>query len=89
MDIESLRVRLSDQWCNYLREQPESGMSYQIVTVILHDGRRFERVPFVGPWLCLEDLPGYWKAPFAETDIESILVTHNRSGPPRQVTSGH
>ncbi|HEX9392208.1 MAG TPA: hypothetical protein VF928_12925 [Usitatibacteraceae bacterium] len=58
-------------------------MTYQMLTVVLHDGRYFERVPYVGGSIDLKDLEGFWMVPFDVNDITNIIVTHDRSGPPR------
>ena len=74
---------LPDKWLAFLRGQPESGMSYHILTIVLRDGRRFERIPFCAGFIDLTGLPGFWKVPFAVEDIADIVVSHDRSGPPR------
>jgi hypothetical protein len=78
-------AELPTKWAAYLRDQPESGMSYQLITLVLNDGRRFERVPCRGGYIDLTGLPGFWKVPFAPTDVVEVIVTHDRSGPPRLV----
>ncbi len=78
-------LELSLKWSASLRDKPESGMSYQMVTVTLADGRRFERVPHVAGYLSFDGLDGFWKIPFIESDISAIVVTHDKSGPPRLV----
>lgn len=80
---DSMCVTLSSRWAERLRALHETGMGYQIVSVQLHDGRRFERVPGAGGFLDLSSLSGFWKAPFAEPDISDIVVTHDRSGSAR------
>jgi hypothetical protein len=75
--------QLPQNWVAVLREQPESGMTYQVVTVVLKDGRRFERVPYCVGCIDLKGLPGFWKVPFSAEDILSIALTHDKSGPPR------
>jgi hypothetical protein len=60
-------------------------MSYQIVTVVLNDGRRFERVPYCAGRVDLNGLSGFWKVPFEPSDIAEVVLTHDRSGPPRLV----
>ncbi len=71
---------LQDQrWIRRLQAQPETGMGFQSVTVRLRDGRRFHRVIIIGGHLTGEK---GWEPPFAERDIEDLLVTHDRSGPP-------
>ena len=76
-------LSLPQRWISYLRDQPESGMTYQMLTVVLHDGRHFERVPHVGGCIDLKGIEGFWKVPFDANDISNINVTHDRSGPPR------
>ena len=71
------------RWVAHLRDQPESGMTYQILTLVLNDGRRCERVPYCAGRIDLNGLPGFWEVPFEPGDITEIVVTHDRSGPPR------
>lgn len=63
-----------------LKAQPETGMGYQSVTVVLKDGRRFERVIVTEGQL--SDRNGVWEPPFCESEIDELVVTHDRSGPP-------
>lgn len=84
-DVE-MTLALPTKWASILRNRPESGMTYQIVTVVLSDGRRFERLPCIGGIVDLTGLAGYWKAPFSGDDIVELEVTHDRSGPPRQAS---
>lgn len=79
MTNSNMLLELSPKWSAYLRDKPESGMSYQIVTVTLTDGRRFERVPHVGGFLSFDSLVGFWKVPFNESEISNIVVTHDKS----------
>ena len=83
MTDESFVLRLPSTLDAYLLTQAESGMTYQILTVVLHDGRRFERVPYCGGLIDLTGLPGFWKVPFQASDISNVEVTHDKSGPPR------
>ncbi len=76
-------MQLPEKWVTFLLDQPESGMTYQILTVVLNDGRRFERVPYVEGRISLNGIEGFWKVPFDSTDISDVIVTHDRSGPPR------
>jgi hypothetical protein len=82
----SMVLRLSLKWAAVLHDQGESGMTYQILTVVLNDGRRFERVPYCAGLIDLTGLPGFWKVPFSVPDISSIVVTHDKSSPPRFAT---
>jgi hypothetical protein len=71
----------SERLLERLRSQPETGMTYQMVTVTLKDGRRFERVMVVErTTVCPFDSSG--RLPFDEADIVDLVVTHDRSGPP-------
>ena len=66
-------VKLPDKWGPVLMAQPESGMGYQIATVILNDGRSFERV--VVDSGCIISVNGSTQVPFDVGDICQILVT--------------
>jgi len=83
MDDKPMIMQLPLKWTAHLRDQPESGMSYQIITIVLNDGRRFERVPYCAGYIDLTGLPSYWRVPFSENEISTIVVTHDKSGPPR------
>ena len=66
-------LQLSDKWGPRLARQPETGMGYQIATVVLSDGRRFNNV------LIQEGLITRIKnlniIPFTESEIIDIIVT--------------
>jgi hypothetical protein len=55
-------------------------MTYKIITMVLTDGRRIERIPYCTGRIDLTGLPGFWKVPFSEQDIASVAVTHDKSG---------
>lgn len=74
-----------DSLIDRLTAQPESGMGYQLVTVVLKDSHRFKRVTAVEGQLT--DRAGTWDPPFREIDIEDLAVTHDHSGPPVEVSS--
>jgi len=78
-----LVLHLPKNWMAILIDQPESGMTYQMLTITLKDGRRFERVPHVDGRINLSGIQGFWKVPFEGDDIAEIVVTHDRSGPPQ------
>jgi hypothetical protein len=69
-------ISLSDRWASRLISQPETGMGYQIVTLVLKDGRRFDQVTIVGGTITKID--GHSLAPFKDEDIADIVVTHGR-----------
>jgi hypothetical protein len=67
-----MALALSDKWAPVLLKQPETGMGYQIASIFLKDGRRFDRVTIVGGYVTKvgESL----EIPFQEEDIENIIV---------------
>ena len=71
-----LLIVLSDKWAPKLLAQGETGMDYQIASVVLKDGRRFDRVVIVGGIIGqIKDIEGI---PFSEEEIEQIIVTHDK-----------
>ncbi|MGD0800977.1 MAG: hypothetical protein ABR906_06660 [Terracidiphilus sp.] len=69
-------IHLSANWAKDLVSQPETGMGYQIATVFLKDGRQFDKVAIIGGTVASVDGNSY--IPFAEPDIEKIVVTHEQ-----------
>ena len=82
----SMLLQLPLKWAAQLRDLPESGMSYQIITVSLVDGRRIERVPYCAGYIDLSGLPECQAVPFSASDVSAVVVTHDKSGPPRVVS---
>ena len=69
-------IVLSDSWGPKLVAQGETGMGYQIASVVLKDGRRFDRVVIVGRNITqVKDIEGI---PFTAEQIEQIIVTHDK-----------
>jgi hypothetical protein len=69
-------VNLSEEWCNYLKSQPETGMGYWVVSVTLRDGRVFDRAVIVDGMITqIKDRPNI---PFSVDDIAGIRVTHDK-----------
>lgn len=69
-------ITLSNKWEPKLVAQGETGMGYQIATVVLKDGRRFDRVVIVGAHITqIKDIEGI---PFSEDQINEIIVTHDK-----------
>jgi len=56
--------------------QPETGMGYQIASVFLIDGRRFDHVTIVGGYIT--KIGSSTDIPFDEAEIEKIVVDHGR-----------
>jgi hypothetical protein len=71
-------LELSNKWAKILASQRETGMGYQVVTIRLKDGRQFAGVTVVGG--VIDRVAGSEVIPFAEGDIEDIVVTHDRPG---------
>jgi len=68
---------LPEKWIEYLMSQPESGMGYQIVTIVLEDGRRFDNVVIIQSAL-IGEVKGHDEIPFDSKDIISIEVRSHR-----------
>jgi hypothetical protein len=69
-------LELSNKWAPVLLAQPETGMGYQMVSVYLHDGKRFDRVTVVGG--TITEISGKKEIPFGEEEIADIKVTHGK-----------
>jgi hypothetical protein len=69
-------LALSTRWAEFFRTQPETGMSYHVVTVVLRDGRRYKQAVVVGGYLT--KIRGFNAIPFAEADIDHFIVTHRK-----------
>lgn len=72
-------LELSDKWAPVLIRQPETGMGYQVTTVILKDGQQFSKVTIAGGIITC--VAGYNDIPFREDDIDDIVVTHGNERP--------
>lgn len=59
-----------------LASKPETGMGYQVVSVILKDGRRFDQVVVVEGRLTR--IRGLEHIPFSEDEIASVSLTHQK-----------
>ena len=65
-------LKLTDKWAPRLISQPETGMGYQVATVILRDGRHFEQVLIVDGFIT--QVQGRDEIPFDEAEIAEIVV---------------
>ncbi len=67
-------LQLSNKWERLLTSQPETGMGYQIASIVLKDGRKYDQAVIAGGIVTkirnIEDIP------FGEDDIDQIIVTH-------------
>jgi hypothetical protein len=71
-----MMLELSNKWAPILLAQPETGMGYQVATVVLKDGSRIDKVTIAGGVII--DVAGTPKVNFKEEDIEDIHVTHDK-----------
>ena len=69
-------LALSNKWAPILTSKPEAGMGYQRASIVLRDGRRFDKALIVGG--CITEIPGQANIPFAEADIADIIVTNEQ-----------
>ncbi len=69
-------LTLSNKWAPILVSQPETGMNYQIASVFLKDGRRFDRVVIVGGYIT--KIGESEKIPFSDKEIDRIIVNHGK-----------
>lgn len=67
---------LPDNWGPKLTSQPETGMGYQVATVILRDGTRWNQVLIESG--VITRVRGQSAIPFNADDIADILVTHDK-----------
>ena len=71
-----IMITLSTSWAQELVSQPETGMGYQIASIYLKNGQRYDQVMAVeGRITSIKD---DHNIPFTEADIERIVVTHNK-----------
>lgn len=69
-------INLSEKWSMELASKPETGMGYQVVSVILEDGRKFDQVVVVEGRIT--EVHGYTDVPFVENQIAKIILTHDK-----------
>jgi hypothetical protein len=68
--------KLSDKWASELISKPETGMGYQVVSIVLKDGRRFDQVAVVEG--IIAEVRGHRDIPFTEDRIAQIILTHEK-----------
>jgi hypothetical protein len=69
-------IDLPLRFISELRVKPETGMGYQIVSVVLVDGRRFDKVVVIegriSPVKVISTIP------FSTEDIRDFILTHKK-----------
>lgn len=74
-------LKLSSQWGEFFRSQPETGMGYWICSVVLKNGRVLQRVIVDGGMIA--SVNDSADIPFDESDISKFIVTHDNNGEQR------
>ena len=69
-------IELSKEWINQLINKPETGMGYQIVSIVLSDGTKYDQVVVDSGYIT--QIKGFEVIPFSEEDIQEIIVTHDK-----------
>jgi hypothetical protein len=69
-------IKLGTKWIDYLKNKPESGMGYQIVSIVLSDGTKYDQVVVDSGYIT--QIKGFEVIPFSEEDIQEIIVTHDK-----------
>ena len=69
-------LKLSNKWAPKLINKPETGMGYQIATIILKTGMQYKQAVieegFITKIRYFNDIP------FEEADIADIIITHDK-----------
>lgn len=69
-------LQLSDKWGPVLVAQPETGMGYQVATIVLKDGSQFKQALIQSGYVTR--IKGLAGIPFSEDQIAEIVVTHDK-----------
>ena len=69
-------IKLSAKWTKDLASKSETGMGYQIVSVVLKDGKRFDQVVVVDG--LITEVRGNKDIQFTEDRIAQIILTHDK-----------
>jgi hypothetical protein len=69
-------IKLSSRWAKKLSSTPETGMGYQIVSITLNDGKRYDRVIVIEGQIT--EIRGLKNIPFTEDQIAEIVLTHDK-----------
>lgn len=69
-------IGLSPKWISELAPQPETGMGYQVISIILKDGTRIDQAVVVEGRIT--EIRGCRDIPFTEHQIAQIIVAHDK-----------
>lgn len=67
---------LTGKWAAELSSKPETGMGYQVVSLVLKDGSKFDQVVVVQEQVA--GIRGRKDIPFIEGEIAEIILTHEK-----------
>jgi hypothetical protein len=68
-------INLPEKWLKVLETEPETGMGYQVATVLLSNGQRFDQVVIVEGQVT--KVRGFADIPFSAGQIVNIVLTHD------------
>lgn len=69
-------VPIPSSFVDHLKRAGETGIGYQVVSVELKDGRKFDQV--VTSEGCIIEVRGFNEIPFTPEDVASVSVNHKR-----------
>jgi hypothetical protein len=69
-------VPVPSSFVEHLKRAGETGIGYQVVSVELRDGRKFDQV--VASECCIIEVRGFKEIPFSAEEVASVNVNHNR-----------
>lgn len=69
-------ISLSEKWIRKLAAEPEAGMGYQIVSLVLNDGRHFDPVLVIEGRIA--QISGRTDIPFTEEQVVELKVTNDK-----------
>jgi hypothetical protein len=69
-------IELSTEWLDYLIKKPETGLGYHIVSIVLRDRTRHDKVVVDGGYIT--KIKEFAVIPFSNEDIQEIIVTHDK-----------
>jgi hypothetical protein len=67
-------VPIPSRFVDHLKQTGETGIGYQVVSVVLKDGRSFDQVATSEGYII--EVRGYKEIPFGSEDVESVSVNH-------------
>jgi len=69
-------VPIPPETATSLKREKETGLGYQIISVVLKDGTRFEQV--VASEGCIIAVRGFVEVPFEISEVATVTVNHRR-----------